>query len=119
MVLDYSVFTSWMTSFGGIILGFGCRVLLLRAAGFFFEDSLTRERIRQIETASIKRLKQLENLDNYLSGLKNVIIHLLEEHGGLMEKEYLFNNLVNFSIGAGKKGDNEIKHKRHFDFLIF
>ena len=80
--------------------------------------SLTRERIRQIETSSIKRLKQLENLDSYLSGLKNVIIHLLEEHGGLMEKEYLFNNLVNFSLGTGKRDDNEIKHKRHFDFLI-
>jgi len=79
---------------------------------------LTRERIRQIETASVKRLRQLENLDNYLSGLKNIIINLLAEHGGLMEKEYLFNNLVNFSIGGGKNGDNEIKHKRHFDFLI-
>ncbi len=80
--------------------------------------NLTRERIRQIETSSIKRLRQLENLDNYLSGLKNVIIHLLEEHGGLMEKEYLFNNLVNFSLGASKKNENEIKHKRYFDFLI-
>lgn len=80
--------------------------------------SLTRERIRQIETSSIKRLRQLKNLDNYLSGLKGVIIHLLEEHGGFMEKEYLFNNLVNFSIGAGKRDDNEVKHKRHFDFLI-
>ena len=79
---------------------------------------LTRERIRQIETASIKRLKQLDNLDGYLSGLKNIIINLLEEHGGLMEKEYLFDNLVNFSIGGGKNDENEIKHKRHFDFLI-
>jgi len=79
---------------------------------------LTRERIRQIETSSIKRLRLLNNLDDYLSGLKNVITHLLEEHGGLMEKEYLFNNLVNFSLGAGKRGDNEIKHKRYFDFLI-
>jgi len=79
---------------------------------------LTRERIRQIETASIKRLRQLENLNNYLSGLKNIIINLLEEHGGLMEKDYLFSNLVNFSIGGGKNGENEIKHKRHFDFLI-
>lgn len=79
---------------------------------------LTRERIRQIETSSIKRLRQLENLDNYLSGLKNIIINLLEEHGGLMEREYLFNNLVNFSIGGGKSGDSEIKHKCHFDFLI-
>ena len=80
--------------------------------------NLTRERIRQIETSSIARLKQLENLDSYLSGLKNVIVHLLEEHGGLMEKEYLFSNLVNFSISAGKKDDNETKHKRHFNFLI-
>jgi len=79
---------------------------------------LTRERIRQIETTSVKRLRQLENLDKYLTGLKNVITHLLEEHGGLMEKEYLFNNLVNFSLGANKKDDSEIKHKRHFDFLI-
>lgn len=79
---------------------------------------LTRERIRQIETTSIKRLRQLKNLDNYLGGLKNIIINLLEEHGGLMEKEYLFNNLVNFSIGGGKNGANEMKHKRHFDFLI-
>ncbi|OGF32092.1 hypothetical protein A3H09_03165 [Candidatus Falkowbacteria bacterium RIFCSPLOWO2_12_FULL_45_13] len=80
--------------------------------------SLTRERIRQIETSSIKRLRQLETLDNHLAGLKNIIIHLLEEHGGLIEKEYLFNNLVNFSIGSGKKDNNEIKHKRHFYFLI-
>jgi len=80
--------------------------------------SLTRERIRQIETSSIKRLRQLDNLNTYLSGLKNVIVHLLEEHGGLMEREYLFSNLVNFSLGLGKKDDNEIKHKRHFDFLI-
>ena len=79
---------------------------------------LTRERIRQIETASIKRLKQLKNLDDYLSGLKSILINLLEEHGGLMEKEYMFNNLINFSIGSSKNGENKIKHKRHFDFLI-
>lgn len=79
--------------------------------------NLTRERIRQIETSSIKRLKRLESLDKYLSGLKNVIIHLLEEHGGLMEKEYLFNNLVHFSLGSSKK-DNSQKHQRHFNFLI-
>lgn len=80
--------------------------------------NLTRERIRQIETLSIKRLKQRENLDNYLSGLRNVVTHLLEEHGGLMEKEYLFKNLVNLSLGAGAKNENEAKHKRHFSFLI-
>jgi len=78
---------------------------------------LTRERIRQIETGGIKRLLRLENLDNYLSGLKSIINLLLAEHGGLMEKEYLFNNLVQYSLGGGKNGD-AAKHKRHFDFLI-
>jgi hypothetical protein len=80
--------------------------------------NLTRERIRQIETASIKRLRRLGNLDSYLSGLKNTIIRLLEEHGGLMEKEYLFSNLVNFSLGPSKRDDSGIKHKHHFNFLI-
>lgn len=79
---------------------------------------LTRERIRQIETASIKKLKRFESSAGHLSGLKNIIINLLEEHGGFMEKEYLFNNLVNFSLGGGKNGAEEIKHKRHFDFLM-
>jgi len=80
--------------------------------------NLTRERIRQIETSGIKRLRLLKNLENYLSGLKNIILHLIEEHGGLMEKEYLFKSLVGFSLGKGKKSDNEANHKRHFDFLI-
>ncbi len=80
---------------------------------------LTRERIRQIEATGIKKLRQLENLETIISGLKKVIIQLLEEHGGLMEKNYLFNNLVNFSVGEIKsKTENEHIHKSHFDFLI-
>lgn len=80
---------------------------------------LTRERIRQIETAAIKKLHQLKNLEDYISGLKKVINQLLEEHGGLMEREYLLNNLVNFSSGSsrGKSGDIQA-HKSHLDFLI-
>lgn len=79
---------------------------------------LTRERIRQIETAGIKRLKMLKDFDTHLSGLKSVMTNLLEEHGGLMEKEYLFNNLINFSSGGMKDKENAAKHKTHFDFLI-
>lgn len=82
--------------------------------------NLTRERIRQIETSGVKKLKQLKNLDEHISGLKKVISELLEEHGGLMEKKYLLNNLVNFSIdGANSKAENaEVVHKSHLDFLI-
>lgn len=80
---------------------------------------LTRERIRQIETAAVKKLRQLKNLEEHISNLKKVIIHLLEEHGGLMEREYLLDNLVNFSAGGGRAREEDVRlHKSHLDFLI-
>ncbi len=78
---------------------------------------LTRERIRQIETTAVKKLKQLDNLESYIAGLKKVISQLLDEHGGLMEKNYLLNNLVSFSADESKAADPEV-HKNHLDFLI-
>ncbi|MEK7097369.1 MAG: sigma factor-like helix-turn-helix DNA-binding protein, partial [Patescibacteria group bacterium] len=51
--------------------------------------NLTRERIRQIETTGVKKLRQLESLNEHIKGLKKVITQLLEEHGGFMEKNYL------------------------------
>jgi hypothetical protein len=80
---------------------------------------LTRERIRQIETSAVKKLRQLKNLENYIAGLKKVIVQLMEEHGGLMEREYLLNNLVNFSVTNARGGEQEkTTHKNHLDFLI-
>ncbi len=80
---------------------------------------LTRERIRQIETFSVKKLRQLNKLDEHVSGLKNVINQLLEEHGGIMERRYLLNALVNFSINGVKPKPEDINiHKSHLDFLI-
>jgi len=81
--------------------------------------SLTRERIRQIETSAIKKLRQLKNLEEYVDTLKKVISQLLEEHGGLMEKEYLLDALVIFSAnGESRDGDLRNLHKSHIDFLI-
>lgn len=81
--------------------------------------NLTRERIRQIETVSIKRLQQLKNLDNYVKNLKRIILQLLEEHGGLMEKDYLLDILSSFSSN-GFKVDPKVqsKHKNYLNFLI-
>ena len=81
---------------------------------------LTRERIRQIETTSIKKLQQLENLKDYISALKNVIFQLLEEHGGLMEKEYLLDLLVGFSMDGttDKNHDGDI-HKNYLNLIFF
>ncbi|KKQ60266.1 MAG: RNA polymerase sigma factor [Parcubacteria group bacterium GW2011_GWE2_38_18] len=80
---------------------------------------LTRERIRQIETSGVKKLRSLKNLEEHISGLRKVINQLLEEHGGMMEKEYLLNNLVNFSTDGTKNKPESINlHKNHLDFLI-
>jgi hypothetical protein len=80
--------------------------------------SLTRERIRQIENTSVKKLRQLKSLDNYISNLKNVINQLIDEHGGMIERDYLLNNLVNFSSGNIKNEEKVEQHKNHLDFLI-
>lgn len=80
---------------------------------------LTRERIRQIETTSVKKLQQLKDLRNYLDTLRKVILQLLEEHGGLMEKEYLLNLLVGYSLnGFNIKTPDEQTHKNYLNFLI-
>ena len=80
--------------------------------------SLTRERIRQIETYSIKKLQQLDILEKHLQSLKKIIVALIEEHGGLMEKEYLLDVLVKFSLNSGSEIKNENVHKRYLNFLI-
>ncbi len=80
--------------------------------------SLTRERIRQIETYSIKKLQQLDVLEKHLQSLKKIIVALIEEHGGLMEKEYLLDVLVKFSLNSGSEIKNENVHKRYLNFLI-
>lgn len=80
---------------------------------------LTRERIRQIETSSVKKLQGLNNLNSYVDNLKKVILQLLEEHAGVMEKDYLLDSLVSFSLGGFKtKDQDEMVHKNYLNFLI-
>ncbi|MCK5356992.1 MAG: hypothetical protein KAJ48_01240 [Elusimicrobiales bacterium] len=80
---------------------------------------LTRERIRQIETSSVRKIQQLKNLDGYINNLKKVIYQLLEEHGGLMEKEYLLDLLVGYSLnGLSGKKNYEMVHKNYLNFMI-
>lgn len=80
---------------------------------------LTRERIRQIENASVQKLRESGDLHEYVRNLKSVINQLIEEHGGMMESDYLLDNLVNFSASNVKAKESESQvHKNHLDFLI-
>lgn len=84
---------------------------------------LTRERVRQIESSSLKKIKKLDTLEEDLSVLKNVVEALLEQHGGLMRREYLLDILTVFCleiIDEKKEADEKEKasYRNHFDFLL-
>jgi len=87
---------------------------------------LTRERVRQIEAASIKKIKKLENLEVSISTLKETVQHLLKEHGGLIRRDYLLDILtvICLEINGDLKTDDpnyEVSrqaYRNHFNFLI-
>jgi len=79
--------------------------------------NLTRERIRQIENATIKKINQLKDLEESVGSLKDKTGQLLKEHGGLMEKEYLFHVLNTFSP-VDNKSEEYMTEKNHYDFVL-
>lgn len=83
---------------------------------------LTRERVRQIEVASIRKIKKLESLESYLGLLKEAIAKLLEEHGGIIRRDYLLDILTVYSleIGSSEENNDETRslYRNHFNFLI-
>ncbi len=50
---------------------------------------VTRERVRQIETGSIKKLRKLEELSDLLKQVQTVLFQVLEQHGGVLEENHL------------------------------
>jgi hypothetical protein len=79
--------------------------------------NLTRERIRQIENATIKKLREVKELKEELADLRVKTSQLLVEHGGLAEKEYLFHLLNTFSPVNYGSDDYEVE-KNHYDFML-
>lgn len=84
---------------------------------------LTRERVRQIESSSLKKIKKLNTLEEDLSVLKNVVESLLKEHGGLMRRDYLLDILTVFClelIDDRKEVSDQEKtsYRNHFDFIL-
>ncbi len=80
---------------------------------------LTRERIRQIETGSINKIKKVEKITEIVSDLRTLVNQLLEDHGGAMDKEYLFDILLVLALDPDKlkNTDNEV-FRNHFNFIL-
>ena len=51
---------------------------------------LTRERIRQIENVSVNKIKKNQSSEKLQSKLQKTVGDLLSEHGGVIDKAYLF-----------------------------
>lgn len=87
---------------------------------------LTRERVRQIEAASIKKIKKLDKLAESLAALREVVNGLLSDHGGLIRRDYLLDILTVVALeiaGTSQpdQADYETQrrvYRNHFNFLL-
>ena len=59
---------------------------------------ITRERVRQIENLSIKKLKELRELKEDIREAENLVLQLLEQYGGVMEETFFLENVFNYMI---------------------
>lgn len=80
---------------------------------------LTRERIRQIETTAIKKIRHHDEFHRMTAQLKHVANALLEEHGGIMQEDYLVDNLSHISLLArgGSDANREVL-RNHYQFIL-
>ncbi len=62
--------------------------------------NVTRERVRQIENSTIRKLKNNPQLENHLKPVENMVMNILEENGGIMRDDNLFDKIL--AYGAAK-----------------
>lgn len=81
--------------------------------------NLTRERIRQIETGSINKIKKLEKITEIVSDIRTLVNQLLTDHGGAIDKAYLFDILLALLLeGNSNKDIHPDVYRNHFDFIV-
>src|SRR3989339_536294 len=61
------------------------------------KHNITRERIRQIQSSVIKKIKTLQDLQEQLSSFNNIVKRILSEYGGIMEENHLLDELLRYS----------------------
>ncbi|HRU89937.1 hypothetical protein KBI31_00090 [Patescibacteria group bacterium] len=78
---------------------------------------LTRERVRQIEAAGVKKLQKLRDMEKQLILLRDALDDLLADNGGLMDKEYLESSFLVLSHESLQESQRPI-YRNNFDFLV-
>ncbi len=93
---------------------------------------LTRERVRQIENATINKIKKLDRLDEDIDTLRKAVKALLVDHGGLIGKDYLLDILTVICLEVDSESrdksraldsklnyeTNRLSYRNHFNFLL-
>jgi DNA-binding PadR family transcriptional regulator len=69
--------------------------------------NITRERVRQIENAALKKVKKIADLGEHLKPLEAMVGQLLTEKGGIMFHPTLVSNIAAFS-DSGKNGHTAV-----------
>lgn len=72
---------------------------------------VTRERVRQIETGSIKKLRKLEDLESSLKQVQSVIFQVLDQYGGILEENHLLDLVL-------AKYEDSLKHRAILLFMM-
>ena len=58
--------------------------------------SVTRERVRQIESLTVKKLKELRELRDEMKEAESLVTQMLEQYGGVMEEAFFLDNILNY-----------------------
>ncbi len=82
--------------------------------------NLTRERVRQIERASLKKLKKIDDLNEKLDAIKTVVDKLIDEHGGIMEKSFLLDilSVMVYKMSGDNFNFDKNIYKNYLDFIL-
>lgn len=91
---------------------------------------VTRERIRQIENSTIKKIRNHPEIGARLKPVENMITDILEEHGGIMREDSLYESILSYGTTRNidraatsfiiskllnNKLDRIVKHKKIHD----
>lgn len=83
---------------------------------------ITRERVRQIEIDSVRKLKAHDKHEAYfpIKEVEKVIHNFLKKHGGAIEEEHLFEELLCFFHGAELNFDDAVvkANKEALSFVL-
>jgi hypothetical protein len=73
--------------------------------------SVTRERIRQIESTAISKIKKNKDFEHIISPIESTVFSVLEQHGGIMNEDSLVTELLQ------RVGSTDV-NKNNLIFLI-